>query len=525
MPAPSWVGAGPRPSCLTPRRGPRHRQPGQARAAPHLRENGRSLSTDPEVQPWRRTGDRCRPTRKCSPGAPARRPGLVHASRWRPEAGGLFRKIGRGAPSFDVPRFGRALLASRRGVWKQPAQVGPHNAALQQLPSSSSVGLGRPEILMRTENIRAAHRGGSSRPSEPAARLPAQPFSDAAFADDVGIRVKPALESERPFDRQGHGRRGWVVPTLIGSTAALAAAALYNIEQARDAERRHPPLGRFITVDGVRLHYIERGQGEPLLLLHGNGTMIQDFTSSGLVERLADRYRVIVVDRPGYGYSSRPRGLWTPRAYATLFEKALRRLGVEQVIVLGHSWGTMVAVALALQAPGLVRSLVLASGYYYPTLRADTFLLSPPAIPVLGDVMRYTIAPLVAKAVRPAMIRRVFAPAPVPDRFEREFPKSLMVRPLQLRAAAEDAALMPPSVIELQKHYRGLHLPIVIIAGADDKIADLGRQSGRLHQELPGSEFVVLPGLGHMVHHLAPDQVVRAVELAGRPASSPSAGA
>jgi len=305
-----------------------------------------------------------------------------------------------------------------------------------------------------------------------------------------------------------------VVPTLIGSTAALAAAALYNIEQARDAERRHPPLGRFITVDGVRLHYIERGQGEPLLLLHGNGTMIQDFTSSGLVERLADRYRVIVFDRPGYGYSSRPRGLWTPRAHATLFERALRMLGVEHATVLGHSWGTLVGVALALQAPGLVRSLVLASGYYYPTLRADTFLLSPPAIPLLGDAMRYTISPLVARAVRPALIRRVFEPARVPERFEREFPKSLMVRPSQLRAAAEDAALMTPAVIELQEHYRDLKLPIVIVAGADDKIADVGRQSRRLHEELSGSEFILLPGLGHMVHHLAPDQVVQAVDRA-----------
>ena len=343
------------------------------------------------------------------------------------------------------------------------------------------------------------------------------PHPEGYLADHLGTRMEPAGELGRAKRRSTSSSRGWLVPTLIGSAAALGTAALYNLKRARDAEHEHPPIGRFMTIDGVRLHYIERGQGEPLLLIHGNGTMIQDFTSSGVVDRLADRYRVIVVDRPGYGYSSRPRGLWTPRAHATLFEKALRRLGVEQVVVLGHSWGTMVAVALALQAPGLVRSLVLASGYYYPTLRADTFLLAPPAIPVLGDVMRYTIAPLVAKAVRPAMIRRVFEPAPVPDRFEREFPKSLMVRPLQLRAAAEDAALMPPSVIELQKHYRDLHLPIVIIAGADDKIADLGRQSGRLHQELPGSEFVVLPGLGHMVHHLAPDQVVRAVELAGRP--------
>jgi len=292
----------------------------------------------------------------------------------------------------------------------------------------------------------------------------------------------------------------------------LAAAALYSRRQTQDAEHRYPPIGRFLDVDGVRLHYIERGQGEPLVLIHGNGTMIQDFTVSGLVDRLADRYRVIVIDRPGYGYSARPRQLWTPRAHARLFQKALSQLRVQQAMVYGHSWGTLVAVALALEAPGLVRGLVLGSGYYYPTLRADTFLLSPPAIPVIGDAMRYTISPLVARAILPGMIKQVFRPAPVPERFEREFPKALMLRPLQLRAAAEDAALMTPSVMELEHHYQELTMPVTIITGADDQVVDVGRQSERLHHELPGSELIVVPGLGHMVHHLAPEAVVSAID-------------
>jgi pimeloyl-ACP methyl ester carboxylesterase len=311
-------------------------------------------------------------------------------------------------------------------------------------------------------------------------------------------------------------RWGWLAPVLAGSAAALGATVLYNRQRARAAERMTPAMGRFLDVDGVRLHYIERGEGEPVVLIHGNGTMIQDFTVSGLVDRLASRYRVIVFDRPGYGYSSRPRQLWTPRAHAKLFQTALGQLGVGQAVVLGHSWGTLVAVALALEYPSLVRSLVLASGYYYPTLRADTFLFSPPAIPVIGDAMRHTISPLVARAILPGLIKQMFAPAEVPERFERLFPKELMLRPLQLRAAAEDAALMTPSVMELQHHYRELQMPITIITGADDQIADLGRQSERLHQELPQSEFIELPGLGHMVHHLTPDEVASAVERAAQ---------
>jgi pimeloyl-ACP methyl ester carboxylesterase len=306
----------------------------------------------------------------------------------------------------------------------------------------------------------------------------------------------------------------WVGPALLGTAAALGAAALYTAKMTRDAERKYPPIGRFLDVDGVRLHYIERGQGEPLVLIHGNGTLIQDFTINSLVDRLSERFRVIVFDRPGYGYSTRPRHLWTPRAHATLFEHALAQLGVEQAIVLGHSWGTMVAVSLALQAPDLVRSLVLLSGYYFPTARMDVALNTPLAVPGIGDAMRHTISPPLARLMLPGGIRAMFAPASVPEHFDRLFPKALMVRPIQLRASAEDAALMTPSVMELEQHYRELKMPVVILTGGDDKIVDVDRQSRRLHKEIPQSEFIALPGLGHMVHHLAPDQVIKAIDRA-----------
>lgn len=304
----------------------------------------------------------------------------------------------------------------------------------------------------------------------------------------------------------------WIVPLATG-VAALGGLAWYNHRRKHAAERRHPPIGRFMNVDGVRLHYVERGRGEPLMLVHGNGMMVQDFLISGLVDRLAEHYRVIIFDRPGYGYSSRPRGLWTPRAQATLLEHALDRLGIDTVTILGHSWGTLVAVAFALQAPRRVRALVLAGGYYYPTPRLDAALLSPPAIPVIGNVMRYTISPPLARLMLPKMIDAMFAPAPVPEHFDREIPKELMLRPSQLRAAAEDAALMVPSAAELQHHYGEVDVPVAIVVGADDQVADVERQSERLHGELTDSSFIAVPGLGHMIHHLAPDEVARAVDL------------
>jgi pimeloyl-ACP methyl ester carboxylesterase len=326
-----------------------------------------------------------------------------------------------------------------------------------------------------------------------------------------------ALSSHRNGPKPSLWR--WLAPALA-STAAAGAAVLYNRKRTRDAEHKTPPIGRFLTIDSVRLHYIERGTGSPIVLIHGNGTMIQDFTLSGIVDRLAVHHRVIVIDRPGCGYSERPRGLWTPRAHAKLFQKALEQLGVREATIMGHSWGTLVAVALALECPSLVKSLVLASGYYYPTLRADTFLFSPPAIPLIGDAMRHTISPLLGRAALPVLIKQMFAPAEVTSRFDQLFPKEMMLRPSQLRAAAEDAALMTPSVAELRHHYRELRMPVTIITGADDQIVDVARQSERLHRELSHSDILVLPGLGHMVHHLAPDIVATTIKQAAETAEA-----
>lgn len=306
---------------------------------------------------------------------------------------------------------------------------------------------------------------------------------------------------------------------LIVAGAALLASAVAVRNRAQEAERDNPPLGSFIDVEGVRLHYLERGQGQPLVLLHGDGSMIQDFALSGLIDIAAQKYRVIAFDRPGYGYSERPRTtVWTPQAQAELLHFALHRLGIERPIVLGHSWGTLVAISLALQAPEYVKSLVLLSGYYYPTARLDVPLLSPPAIPVIGDLLRYTISPLLGRMIWPAMRRRLFSPAPVPQKFMDDFPAWMSLRPSQLRASAGDAAMMIPAAYALHDRYRDLTMPVVIVAGDSDRHADMHVHSAALHEDIPHSTLHVIHGAGHMIHHVAPDAVMNAIDEAAQAA-------
>ncbi|MBV8819138.1 MAG: alpha/beta fold hydrolase, partial [Acidobacteriaceae bacterium] len=203
---------------------------------------------------------------------------------------------------------------------------------------------------------------------------------------------------------------------LLIIVAGIVLLILGNIVFQIVAERRNPPIGVFIECDGVRLHYIERGDAAApcVVLFHGNGTMVQDLILSGLVDRLARDHRVICFDRPGFGYSQRPRTqIWTATTQATLFAKALDQLDVRNPVILGHSWGTLVAIALALQSTHAVNGLVLASGYYFPTFRIDFWLMSGPAVPILGDLMRYTVAPLVSWAIMPKLVNVLFAPRAV----------------------------------------------------------------------------------------------------------------
>src|SRR5215216_3113324 len=91
---------------------------------------------------------------------------------------------------------------------------------------------------------------------------------------------------------------------------------------------------------------------------------------------------------------------------------------VSRAIVLGHSWGASVAVALALKYERMVKALVLASGYYYPTVRADVVALSGPAVPVLGDIVRHTVSPLLGRVMWPLLMRKIFGPVRVPEKFK-----------------------------------------------------------------------------------------------------------
>lgn len=315
-------------------------------------------------------------------------------------------------------------------------------------------------------------------------------------------------------------------PMLRGLTIAglaLGGLALLNHAAARRAERRNPPEGFFLEVDGVRLHVTDRGEGPPVLLVHGNVVAGSDYDLSGVAERLLPHHRVIVIDRPGFGHSTRPRSrIWTAARQADLLHAALRQLGIRRVLVVGHSWGTIVALAMAARHRHDVAGLVLVSGYYVWTLRPDVLLVALTALPGVGDLLRYTVSPLLGRLMMPLVKRGMFAPAPVTPRFAAGFSDAMALRPSQIRATSGDGALMIPGVLGLRERYGSLGMPVAILAGEGDRVVH-ARNARRLQALIPGSTLRVLPGMGHMLHHTAPEAVVAAVHAIGAEAALPRA--
>src|SRR5712675_2499281 len=140
----------------------------------------------------------------------------------------------------------------------------------------------------------------------------------------------------------------------------------------------------FVTVDGIRVHYIESGTGPTVVMSHGNAGSVEDF-KFGVMDLLASDYRVVAIDRPGHGGSDRPPGKVTVEAQATLLHHTLLRLGVHEPMLVGHSWGASLALAYALHYPGDVSAIVLLAPAAYPDAGGNRLLGATSKIPLIGD--------------------------------------------------------------------------------------------------------------------------------------------
>ena len=278
-------------------------------------------------------------------------------------------------------------------------------------------------------------------------------------------------------------------------------------------------FGQFVSVAGLRLHYVSKGAGRPVVFIHGNPGSHHDYSRTVLSE-VARSHRVFAFDRPGHGYSERPNGRGTTvEVQARLLRGAFRKLAIEKPLIVGHSWGGSVALAMALQNENELSGLVLLAPAAFPS-GGSQWWAGLPHVPLLGPVFLKTLTPLIGRRLIRNNLRDAYYPAPVQEEY-LQVAERLWTGPGQVKACAHDDRDLNENLSRLSEGYAEIQLPVVIVTGDSDRLLKPVEQAERLHRTIRGSELIRLPRTGHQIQHTHPESVSEAIavawELVNRP--------
>jgi pimeloyl-ACP methyl ester carboxylesterase len=272
-------------------------------------------------------------------------------------------------------------------------------------------------------------------------------------------------------------------------------------------ERAVPPLGAVIDLDGERLHYVDRGSGPPIVMIHGLAGNLRNYTYA-LVDRLANDFRVIALDRPGSGYS--PRSHKTPAtlaAQSATIARLIQALRLDKPLVVGHSLGGAVSLALALNHPESVGALALIAPLtqvrpHVPKAFRGLDIRSP----LLRAVVAHTIATPIAMKTGKDVVAAIFKPEAVPADFATRGGGLLGMRPEGFYASSSDMIEVHLGMADLVARYPHLKLPISVLFGTEDAILNYKVFGEAFVAQVPQTKLTLIPGAGHMLQITQPEK-------------------
>jgi haloalkane dehalogenase len=252
------------------------------------------------------------------------------------------------------------------------------------------------------------------------------------------------------------------------------------------------------------LHYVDEGDGPPLLMLHGNPTW--SFTWREVIAGLRDRYRCIAPDLPGFGLSAAPPGYgFTPREHAEAVERLVKHLDLRDVTLLVQDWGGPIGFAVAGRQPDRFARYVVGNTWAWSMkdnrgARVFSAFLGGPVGRYLILRRNFFVEKIIPRATRADLADGVMdmyrGPFPTPDSRE-----PVAVLPKQIIAAT-------PWLEEVESRIQPR--PALIVWPTDDQAFRDGERR-RWESLLPDHRTVMLEGAKHYIGEDAPGEIVRAI--------------
>ncbi len=286
---------------------------------------------------------------------------------------------------------------------------------------------------------------------------------------------------------------------LLALAVVVGAMVLWTARVSREVDRRVPPDGPWIEVPGARIHYVDLGPRDApvLLMVHGLMGQMRNFTHS-LSERMAADYRVVVIDRPGWGHSSLTGPRLDMAGQARAVADFIAALGLERPLLVGHSMGGALGLALALDHPRVVRGLALIAPYAQPVDQPPEPFKSLQVPRGLRTLIAWTIAVPIALRTAAKKSVRVFAPDAVPADFPIKGGGALGIRPKSFLSGCYEIGLGRPAMERQSPRYDEIALPVAILYGRGDALLDPELHGRRTAEAIPGATLTLVEG-GHML--------------------------